>query len=160
VKWPRISIGKLMAAVAFLAANLAAVRFLYTHDLGLLFQVGAIGLAGEFALYRMIRRRGPARFFWAGFLTAAPGTMALAAWCMDHYRMKIGMSWSRFVTAVLPRWALDDTMIHGKLILGSLFALCVFLPQCILATLVGGIVWGTGRAFGRDAGLESPLPRS
>lgn len=149
----RIRLRGLLATVAVLGVNLAAVRtLLYGFDLGLLFQVGLIGLAGEYALFRVIRGQGDARRFWAGCLAAVPVAMALAAWCMDHYRVEIGMSWPRLVST-LPRWALDDTELHGKLILASLFALTVFLPQVVLASAVGGIVWGLGRAFGRQSAL-------
>jgi hypothetical protein len=78
MRLPRFSIGKLMIVVGLIALNLAAGRVLYSIEPWLLVGIAPAGLALQFAAFRLIRSRGPARAFWAGFLAVG----LLAAWSL------------------------------------------------------------------------------
>jgi hypothetical protein len=78
MRLPRFSIGRLMIVVGLIALNLAAGRVLFSIEPWLLIGVAPTGLALQFAVFRLILSRGPARAFWAGFLAAG----LLAAWSL------------------------------------------------------------------------------
>ncbi len=78
MRLPRISIGRLMIVVGLIALNLSAARALLAIEAWLLVGVAPAGLALQFAAFRLIRSRGRARMFWAGFLAAG----VLAAWSL------------------------------------------------------------------------------
>jgi hypothetical protein len=66
----RISIAKVMALVAIIAVNIAAVRALHAYNEEWAEGVVLTGLAVQYATLRAIRGRGSARAFWLGFIAA------------------------------------------------------------------------------------------
>src|SRR5947209_18664618 len=70
MRLPRFSIGRLMIVVGLIALNLSAVRAFVSIEPWLLIGVAPAGLALQLAAFRLIRSRGRARAFWAGFLAA------------------------------------------------------------------------------------------
>ena len=93
MKHPRFSIGRLMGVVGIVALNLWAGRILFSIEPWILAGAAPIGLILEFAVYRLIRSRGLARAFWAGFL--ATGFLAAGSlfWGLTfHESLNMGIN--------------------------------------------------------------------
>jgi hypothetical protein len=151
MKPPHVTIAGLMVLVGFLAANFAAARAL---GLGSRSEVAFYWLAFApfeltllVAFRRLARGRGPARWFWGGFLVV--GSMALASlacFCIDTPSSYLATRlWDGYNTLLNDGFdqvaRLTDWLSYGvvPIIDGVLVAVAVYLPQLAVA-LAGGLI--------------------
>jgi hypothetical protein len=111
MKHPRFSIGRLMSVVGIVALNLWAGRVLFSIEPWMLPGAAPAGLTLEFAVYRLIRSRGRARAFWAGFLAAgllAVGSLIWGIWFHESVNAGIDVITGERVTLTTPGLASGD----------------------------------------------------
>jgi hypothetical protein len=87
VNRPKISVRTLMIFVGIAAVNLAVGRALYGRYLDVLVGVFLSALMLQYGVYRLVRGRGRARAFWAGFVAAGLLVTSSYAWATSYPRV-------------------------------------------------------------------------
>jgi hypothetical protein len=154
VKRPRVKIITLMTVVGVVALNLAVGRALYAYDIEILGGSVLIGLSLQMGLIRLIRRRGRARAFWAGFV--ATGSLAFLTFLLAMLAQGPGAYetvwyrvWSEYIDVTqewltyLPGGAAIQAMTQhqntAKAALIVMSMLIFSVPQLLIA-LSGGLL--------------------
>ncbi len=164
---PRVSIGKLMVVVVLIALNLAAGRAVYSFGPWLLAGFVPTVLVLQFGVFRLIRNRGRARVFWAGFVAGgvlAVGSLAWSFLFRTSVNIGINVTTGQKITITTPgfpaadrvwsAWVVYLTFVENCVeslpmaedILGRedsataiAFAVVVVLPQLLIA-VSGGLL--------------------
>jgi hypothetical protein len=164
-----MKLNRLMAIVAVIAIDIAAVRVLFACNVNLPRGVSLIGVALQVGLYRLATSRGPARTFWAGFV--ASGLMAMSSFVLDMIHPVL--SWDAHValpgtTPAPGRWTVwsyygqiawialqrlpySASLLRVDGLLKVITLLVFFLPQMLFAC-TGGLL--ARRIFGRWLTLD------
>jgi hypothetical protein len=184
VKLPRLSVAKLMAVVALVDINLAAGRVLCSYDPILLTGLALPWLTLQVGLYRVNRRRGRVRMFWAGFIACGLGAMLSFYWATDFLKgvgryvepgtgkvitqvspgSPMSVVWSRydeFVNSCLEHLpaALQIDLDDEGVVPAVTLALVWSLPQLFIAFAAGLLAYSVVRRFGKtsdDNATQSP----
>jgi hypothetical protein len=169
--WPRITVGRMMAAVVVVAANLAIGRGVARANVeGLPYLVVPVALL-HVAAWAACRGSRPGRAFWLGYLLAGGIVSGSLAWGITHpVRFVPGpggrpvmpepyplhyWAWETYADVALNvlQWALRPLggMIPRALGL-ALMAACLWAPQ-VAGGMLGGLAgWIAGRlAKGAEA---------
>jgi hypothetical protein len=140
---PRLSMAKLMAIVAIIALNIAAVRALIFSRMELAIGLMPFGIVLQFGLLKAIRNRGRSRFFWTGFsiLGTAAAASFIGAAIFD--KSWLGIGWSSyafsanaFLRSYAPGLGLSMFSPNKWIIIATLAIIC-FVPQLVAASIGG-----------------------
>jgi hypothetical protein len=151
VKRPRVKIITLMTVVGVVALNLAVGRALYAYDIEILGGSVLIGLSLQMGLIGLIRRRGRARAFWAGFVVA--GSLAFLTFLLAErpgaYETVWYRVWSEYIDIAqecLMYWpggaAIRAMTQHQNSAKAAIFVVSMLMfavPQLLIA-LSGGLL--------------------
>jgi hypothetical protein len=178
---PRVYLVTLMVLVGVAAVNLAAARAIYAHNLDVLIGVCLSGLTLQYGMCRLLRSRGRARAFWAGFVAAGLLATSSYAWATGYPKLTavfVDRDSRKLVTYSSPGAPLSDLWENYSSIaidgleylpfcagistrrLSDPAAICAdaliaFLPQVMIAVVGGLLSFVTAAVFGRWSWRQS-----
>src|SRR4051794_39895954 len=82
VKLFRLTVSKLAALIAVVALNLSVGRGIFAYNEVLLCGLALIGPVLQVGAFRLFRRRGPSRAFWAGFVAFGLAVSGSFVWAL------------------------------------------------------------------------------
>lgn len=154
----RFPISKVMVAVAFLAVDFGLARFAYSSDDPVTIAGTApMGLSLNLALWRLLYASRQTRVFWLAFLLSGSVAMfsswvvgpmfdssdpAWAVWFWDGYTSRLASMARAFPD--LWKW-----LTGSYAILIGYILIAAFIPQILLALIVGFIASVIGRLIAR-----------
>jgi hypothetical protein len=163
MRMPRVTLGRMMAAVALVGANAALLRAAVRADIQMPLVVGPPFLLLEVAAWRARRDRRPGRAFWVGYLVLGGIVTGSAIWALTH-SAEYGMLPNGTYGLVRPgsvlsvawlsgcQWGIQLLMDLAALVLGRdaesvelVLAILVFYAPQIGAGIAGGLI---GRGLG------------
>ena len=141
---PRLSMAKLMAIVAIIALNIAALRALFFSRMELALGIMPIGIVLQVGLLKAIRNQGRSRFFWTGFSILGTAAAASFIWAAFFDKSWLGIGWisytlsaNAFLRSYAPGLGLSMYSPNKWIIIVTVAIIC-FVPQ-LAAALIGGL---------------------
>jgi hypothetical protein len=142
---PRTSIAALMTVVAVVALNGGVARLLIGLEDGDYWLVASAPIACtlQFGIVRLIRRRGLARAFWGGFVSAGSAALASLLWALAFEGSALNGVWTRYVRAfegLLMKYLSSQSFgVRAEVAEVVCAGLILFAPQFLIA-LAGGLL--------------------